>query len=399
MEANISKKKRCLIFSLVYFPDFIGGAEVAIKEITDRVSDVEFDMVTLRLKADLPMVEKIGNITVHRVGWTGSKVSPDSLPFFLHLNKYALLWNGFKKAIELHKKNRYDFVWSVIATYNSFAALFFKLRFPKVKFLLTLQEGDPIPYIKKRALPLWPLFKMIFTKADCIQTISKYLADFAREMGAKCPVEVVPNAVDVSLFGKEEKPEAIQKWKEIIGKQEGDIFLVTASRLVTKNATEDSIRALSHLPENVKFAIAGIGYDEPMLRSEVKRLGLQNRVIFLGKVSHAELPAILKASDIFIRPSLSEGFGNSFVEAMAAKLPVIATPVGGIVDFLRDGETGFVCEPGNPQSIADAVKRILFDESKTAEVVDNAHKMVIEKYDWNIIAEQMKGIFDEFTTK
>ena len=162
--------RKILIFSLVYYPKFIGGAEVAIKEITDRIDphEIEFDMVTLRLDSKLSKYEKIGNINVYRVGWSADqKTSSDSLPWYLHLNKYAFLLTGFIKAISLHKKNKYDAIWSMMATYNSFAAIIFKMLNPKIKFFLTLQEGDPIPYIKKRALPLYPLFKKIFTKKNC----------------------------------------------------------------------------------------------------------------------------------------------------------------------------------------------------------------------------------------
>ena len=104
------------------------------------------------------------------------------------------------------------------------------------------------------------------------------------------------------------------------------------------------------------------------------------------------MPKYLKACDIFIRPSLSEGFGNSFIEAMAARLPVIATAVGGIPEFIEDGITGYFCEPQNPESIAKIVRRVI-DDVGTNRVVDNAHKMVKERYGWDLIAERMKDIF------
>jgi glycosyltransferase involved in cell wall biosynthesis len=86
--------------------------------------------------------------------------------------------------------------------------------------------------------------------------------------------------------------------------------------------------------------------------------------------------------------------GNSFIEAMAAKLPVIATSAGGIVDFLRDGETGYFCQPGNPESIVKAVKKVIDDLQKDS-IIENAYNMVLKKYDWNIIALQMKNIFNK----
>jgi len=80
---------------------------------------------------------------------------------------------------------------------------------------------------------------------------------------------------------------------------------------------------------------------------------------------------------------------------MAAGIPVIATPVGGILDFLKDGETGWFCEPKNPKSIAEKIKYIL-DENNRAEVervVAHAKQMVEDKYNWDLIAGQMKNIF------
>lgn len=391
-------KKKILIFSLVYYPNFIGGAEVAIKEITDRLSHgFEFDMVTLRLDSHLPKIEKIGNVTIYRVGWTGGKdmkVSPDSLPKSIHLNKYAMLITAWWQALKLQKQNNYDIVWSMMATYNSFAALFFKLSNPKVKFLLTLQEGDPIPFIKKRARPLWPLFKMIFTHADTIQAISKYLADFGVDMGAKCPVIVVPNAVDIKHFTQEYKEEEINKVKDKLNKKEGDILLITTSRLVTKNAVEDIVKAMPLLPENIKLVIAGRGYLEESIKKLSIMLGVESRVNFIGWLAHADMPKYLKASDVFIRVPISEGFGNSYVEAMACGLPCVATPVGGILDFIVDRETGMYANVRDPQSVANTIMELVRNPELVSKIKRQSFEMVKDKYDWEIIAGEMKKVFN-----
>ena len=392
--------RKILIFSLVYYPRFIGGAEVAIKEITDRISpkEIEFDMITLRLDSKLPAVEKIGNINVYRVGWSSrQKQSSDSLPWHLHLNKYALMFTGFFKAVSLSRVKKYDAIWSIMATYNSFAALFFKLTHLDIPFILTLQEGDPIPYIKRRALPLYPLFKMIFTRADAIQTISNYLANWAKDMNAKCPITVVPNAVDCDLFSTRKFAEEETALKKQLNKNEGDVFLITTSRLVVKNAVGDIIAALQFLPENIKLLILGQGYEEAVLKKKTVDLKLEGRVQFLGFVPHALMPQYLHVSDIFVRPSLSEGMGNSFVEAMAAGLPVIATQEGGIADFLFDPErnpnklpTGRAVNPKDPKGIAHAVELYLSDKKKTEEIIKNGRGLVFEKYEWDKVARDMK---------
>lgn len=391
--------KRVLIFSLTYHP-FIGGAEVAIKEITNRIKpeNIEFDMITLRFDNKLLKFERMGNINIHRVGFsTNAPTMFDLGTWPLKLNKYLFPFIGFVKALSLNKTREYDGVWNIMATYSAFAGLFFKIMKPRVKYLLTLQEGDPIKHIRNRVRLLYPLFRKIFTKADFIQTISTYLGNWAREEGYHGPLIVIPNAVDVVRFSKKCSENELAKLRQKLEKQSRDIFLITTSRLVKKNACDDVIRALVLLPENIKFVILGIGPDEVMLRKLAQDTGVSERVIFLGQIDQDEIPKYLQVSDIFIRPSLSEGFGISFVEAMAADLPVIATQVGGIADFLFDPDrnkdklpTGRAINPHDPQGIARAVQLYINDKEVTKKIITNAKKIVTERYDWNLVAQDMK---------
>ncbi len=390
--------KRILIFSFVYYPRFIGGAEVAVKEITDRISpdEIEFDLIALRLDKKLPKHERIGNVNIYRIGFAGKRrISADSLPWYLHVNKYLYPFLACIKASRLHTKRKYDAIWGIMANYSGFGALFFKLWHENVPFILTLQEGDPIEYIKKRVGVFFPVFRMIFSRAGRIQVISNHLADFARQMGAKCPVEVVPNGVDVGLFTRqytEEELEVIRKELEI---PPDAPTLITTSRLVVKNAVGDVIKALKYLPQ-VFFIILGTGYQEKELKKLADDMGAADRVKFLGYVPHKYMPRYLKASDIFVRPSLSEGMGNSFIEAMAARVPVIATPVGGIVDFLRDKQTGLFCETNSPEDIARKTEIYLRDKNLRDEIVDNAFNMAVKQYDWELIAKNMRErVFDK----
>lgn len=375
----------------------MGGAEVAVKEITDRLhgQDYEFHLITLRLDKNLPKEEKIGNIFVYRVGFAGEmKESADSVRFPLHYNKYLYPFVGAWKGLRLSRKHLFYCTWSVMANYSGFAALFFKLLKPKIPFLLNLQEGDPFDYYKNRVSLLYPLFKMIFKKADSVAALSNYLANWSKDMGFKGDPNIIPNGVHTEIFTKEITANEREENRNSLGLKERDLGLITTSRLVIKNGVGDVIKALPNLDKNIKFVIFGEGYLKESLELLAKSLKVEDRVLFRGYVSHSEMPKYLKACDIFIRPSLSEGFGNSFIEAMAARLPVIATRVGGIADFLEDGKTGYVCEPGNPESVAHTVNRAINDLSKN-RIVATAHKMVIEKYDWNLVAVQMRTLFDQ----
>lgn len=348
---------------------------MAVKEITDRIADIQFDMLTCRLDSQLPVFEKIGNVNIYRI-----KTPKLLFPFF-----------GCFMAGKLHKKNQYNAIWSIMASYAGFGALFFKLTHPHVPFLLTLQEGDPIDYIEKKVRFVSPLFKKIFTRADFVQAISNYLGDWAREMGFRGPLEIVPNGVDVKKFN----PPAGGQISDF--KTNENKVLITVSRLVKKNAIGNIIEALRYLPGNVKLWILGTGSLEKELKFLVSSFNFQDRVKFLGHISHNDLPEYFQKADIFVRPSLSEGLGNSFLEAMAAGIPIIGTRVGGIPDFLKDGETGLFCETNNPKSIAEKVKLLLENDELRRKIVFNARELVVKNYDWNLIAERMRKIFSNLS--
>jgi len=391
--------KKILIFSLAYYPKHVGGAEVAIKEITDRIStnDIEFHMVTNRFDTTLPKEEKIGNVFVHRIGITTKNPEMGDLRKFpLHLNKILFQFTASLKAHRLNKKFKYDGIWAMMAHSTGVPAGVFKTFHPSIPYLLTLQEGDPTEYIEAKMRIFGPLFGRAFTKADVMQTLSVFLSKWARRMGFDGHLEIVPNAVNTKHFMQEYSDSEISETKKDISKEDGDIYVVTTSRLVKKNGIADVISALPLLDKNIKFLIFGTGPDEDMLKNLAKEKGVENRVIFWGQIDHDVMPKYLKACDIFTRPSLSEGFGNSFVEAMAAELPVIATQEGGIADFLYDAKrnpdkptTGWAVDKESPEQIADAVKDIISNPKKVKEVLATAKNMAVEKYDWNLIAKNM----------
>ncbi|MES2437253.1 MAG: glycosyltransferase family 4 protein [Patescibacteria group bacterium] len=373
-------KKKILIFSVAYHP-FIGGAEVAVKEITDRLHEYEFDMVTLNLDGKQLPYERIGNIDVFRVGMKG------------RLSKLLFPFTAYYFANRRHRTEKYDATWSIMASFSGFAALFFKLIHPKIPFFLTLQEGDSLQHIKRQVGILYFLFKKIFKKADRIHAISQFLATFGKDMGATCPIVVIPNGVDTTVFMKTFSDAQLELVFKELGKEKGERLLITTSRLVAKNGIGDVIAAMALLPHSIKFAVIGIGPLEDTLRKQVADLKLTERVLFLGQKENVDLPKYLAVSDIFIRPSLSEGQGISFIEAMAAGIPVIATPVGGIPDFLEDRKTGLFCRVNDPQSIVESVTEILDNHELKEQIVQNAQDMAKNKYSWPLIVKRIDKEF------
>jgi len=360
--------KKVLIFSTAYLP-LIGGAEIAVNEITKRLPNWQFDLITAKIQKGLKQKEKINNINIYRVG------------FGFNFDKYLLPFLGLIKAQKLEKKNNYDLTWSIMASFGGFLGLSFKKKYPNKKWLLTLQEGDTPEHILRKVSIFKKWFYQIFQKADYFQAISSFLYNWAIKNGAKIG-EIIPNGVDLEIF----------KSKERINNKNEKIIL-TVSRLVKKNGIDDLIKAGQYLNFPFKIIIIGTGPDKEKLKKLAKEKGLEDKVIFQGQVKYNELPKYYALADVFVRPSLSEGLGNVFLEAMAIGLPIIGTEVGGIPDFLKDKETGLFCEINNPEDIALKIEEILKNESLRNNLIENGLKLAKEKYSWDIIAQEMKNIY------
>jgi glycosyltransferase involved in cell wall biosynthesis len=135
------------------------------------------------------------------------------------------------------------------------------------------------------------------------------------------------------------------------------------------------------------------------LRALIKDLHLEDRVVFLGQLERDELPKYRNpvVSDIFVHPSRSEGLGNSVLSAMAGRLPVIASQVGGLADFIFDGTdsrpaTAWAVQPDSPEQIAAAVRDILENPQKVKERTENARTMVEREYRFEQIAIDMQSM-------
>ena len=125
----------------------------------------------------------------------------------------------------------------------------------------------------------------------------------------------------------------------------------------------------------------------------MKNLNLQSKVIFTG--FREDVPEILNAMDIFVLPSLKEGFSRSIIEAMAAGKPVIATSVGGNSEADVDGVTGFIIPPNTPQSLAERMIELLDDRNKMQNMGKKGRKRVEENFTAENYVENIEKIYNE----
>ncbi len=170
------------------------------------------------------------------------------------------------------------------------------------------------------------------------------------------------------------------------------IVLLSIGEMIKRKNHETAIRALTQLNnKNYVYLICGIGKLEDYLRNLAKKLGVSDKVRFLG--FRDDIPQICIASDIFIFPSYQEGLPVSLMEAMAAGLPCIVSRIRGNNDLIQDGKGGFLHNPKDYIRMAKSIDKIIENKKLRAEM-GIRNKEQVKKYDKEVVKKIIKNIYE-----
>jgi glycosyltransferase involved in cell wall biosynthesis len=145
---------------------------------------------------------------------------------------------------------------------------------------------------------------------------------------------------------------------------------------------------------DAKLLIVGGGYKDHLI-SLAQYIGMDRHVYFAGFVPDDDLLKIFQIIDIACFPSLYEPFGIVALEAMAAKVPVVVSDAGGLPEVVRNGITGTTTYAGNSNSLADGILSVLHDAPRAASMAEAAYKDVLTVFNWERIANQTIGVYDQ----
>ncbi len=202
---------------------------------------------------------------------------------------------------------------------------------------------------------------------------------------------VIPNEIKTERF-EEIAYDGARRELEI---DEDQKIILFVGRLHQVKGLEYLIEAISYVNQtepNARLILAGDGPEKEKLERVASDLGLSNRVSFSGWVANEHIPTYMVASDVFVLPSLSEGFPNVLLEAMAAGLPIVATNVSGIPSIVDNGINGFVVEPRNPAQIAARIVSILSDRELVLRISGNNRKKA-QRYSWDHVITDLEGVY------
>lgn len=266
-------------------------------------------------------------------------------------------------------------------------------RAKETPFILT-QHNDQLPSkVVNAVLYLfdgYTLGRYVFSQARKIIALNTAIKAHLLSMGTdENKIEIVPNGVDTRFFSPNRQSLLEAKW----GISRPVILFV--GRLVEDKGVEYLLQAFSEVAEEIpdaKLVIVGKGHQENELRKLQERLKLA-QVFFLGTVETKFLPNIYAGCDVLVLPSVHEPFGNVVIEAMAAEKPVIGSYVGGMKDTIVHGVTGYHVQPRNSKQLSRYLIRLLEDASLRKRLGENARKMVLSKYNMELLLQKIENIY------
>ncbi len=388
---------RVLMFSWEYPPHINGGMGNHVTALIPALAalGVDVHLVTPRLNGGAPLEAMQDGVTVHRVepaSWQSGDIVTDAHEVNSRMTAYAESLVGEHGPFDLihahdwlvalsafHFKHEYK--WPLMVTIHA-------TERGRSGGVLRGSLSVAIDYIE---------WQLSFESWRIIVT-SRYMADqlgsFFRVPADK--IDIIPNGVDLQSYCRFDNASLTAFRRRFADDDERIVFHV--GRLVHEKGAHTLVEAapniLTEFP-NARFVIAGQGpmYDE--LVGMVSGLAVSDRFDFVGFISDNDRDRLYQVADVAVFPSLYEPFGIVALEAMAAGVPVVASRTGGLAEVVDDGETGLVHDPGNPESLAWAVRQTLRYPDQVQARVDNALEKIRRIFTWERVAEKTVSVYEQ----
>ncbi|MDP1833402.1 MAG: glycosyltransferase family 4 protein [Candidatus Moranbacteria bacterium] len=367
-----------------------GGGQVHVLELSKKLvgnHGCKIDVYTMNLRDEKDQIQnhvekfKNGDLRIIRTG----KIKN------FHSLKDRIFW--IFEVIQEIKKNHNAENYDIIHAHANLPGIPGKIlnKILKIPIVYTVHgsnfldvgEKNPYYYIEK--------FLMTQLRYDLEISVTK---KFLGYKNVNYPL-IIPNGVAIEKFENTSKKLSSEK-------NPGIFRILFVGRLDKIKGVDILLQAVGQLSDSIKKKIqlhlVGYGYDEKNLKVLAKKLNLDNIVFFKGKKIDQDLLEEYAMADLFILPSLSEGFPLTILEAWAMKVPVLATKVGEIPHLIREGENGFLSESGDVPKITDKLSQAISSDNLKAMGIAG-YNLVMEKYTWKDVAEKTYEAYSKIHTK
>jgi len=371
-------------------PEFLpnwGGIGTYVTLLAKEMSDdVELHVITLRrgsLSDLTPETKEIlDRVNVHYLG--------SAEDFFLFNSQFQL--DMLFKFKALKAQHKFDLVHANHAQMPDLFLRFLDAETPSLTTVHTtidsqrmgtrrskiplrrLERSEKMTYLMLPALKF--LERMYFAKGQHVIFVSEFIRRLYSKM-YRMPKDwrIVHNGVDTEMFKPMPRSECLSKFPRLDGL---DSMVLFSGRMIALKGIDMAIKSLAliYKETDATLVFAGAGKFEPW-KALLDELGVPpDRYIFLGGVPYPDMPYLYSLADAFVLPSYSESFPMTVLEAMACRVPVIATDVGGIPEMIDSNRNGLLFQPGDPRSLAMSLLKIIGDRKFASWLAENARAKV-----------------------
>lgn len=356
------------IIVTLFPPTQIGGLEIATYNIAKCLAKKGHKVhIITSLSKGLPKETMENGFFIHRLFWRRMK----NLGYFIFWVKILFEVKKINPDI-VHVQG----MWTSICGYLA-------KEFLKIPYVLYARGSD----VYRPEISLKLILRTMLKNADAVIALTEDMKKNIQKTYNR-EVFVIPNGIDLEKFVN------ISRKNLLLSNYTKKILFV--GRLHPVKGVRYLIEAMKIIKEKdlyAKLIIVGDGEEREKLQKLANKMGLLDSITFTGQIPNQNVSQYMAMSDILVLPSLSEGFPNVILEAMAFGIPIVATNVGGVIEIMENGVNGFLVKPGNPDQIAQKVLFLFNNKDMIKMISNNNKKLVKQQHNWEKIAIKLENVY------
>lgn len=347
-----------------------GGAENLFVQLVESLGAKGYDAVT----------------SVPYEGWLHGKLREKRLPVHVIPSKGGFSVGYLRALLALIRAERVELIHSHLLGSNVYCSLA-----GRIAGIPVIGVFHGLPDISGRNSVAWLKRRILLMRHNHIVSVSENLVDPLQGWGIpRERIAVIRNGIDIGKYVPGSAPHIRREF----GVGEGEILIGAVGNIRKAKGYDRLIDAAALAVQrqpNLRFVIAGQGSPEALgkLRDEVARRGLSERMRFLG--FYPSSPELLRAFDIFVSSSITEGLPLSFLEAMACGIPVAATINGGSEEVLQRGTFGRLAN--DVEGLATALVELALDSAERTRLATLGRERAARDFDWNVTVDSYAALY------
>ena len=266
-------------------------------------------------------------------------------------------------------------------------ALFSKI-FLKKPYIVSLHGSDIYSDWKFKK----KITKLVLNNANGITALTYHMKGVIAKYSNK-EVNIIPNGIDLDRFTNSSKTKCGLKIRKY-NNEKVIIFVGTLRPVKGIKYLIQAMRILCNADDSARLILVGDGPDRIDLETMSKELNLGENICFVGAIPNEKVAEYMMSADIFVLPSLSEGFPVVILEAMACGLPIVTTKIKGLPEIIKEGENGFTVKPASSEQLAEKLLLLLHDDVGRQCISEN-NRIKSQDYSISSVVEKLEQVYSK----